>query len=1259
MAWLENDLFLNVYTFNEVEDDMGRVPASDYYIVQRRAPAPFLFQKLPDVCAPFGLKRAPAYHFIARLKNFKPHLQDALIISSTAAGDLGLITRSTHPLTDSMDAAEITKVFASTAVATEVRQAALPLSENGDETSTIGLGVDLSSTDTVGSPIHGADLAEAATPQPNVLALNNEGILASWWFIYSESIRQKEPYPGLSVVQDVQQQPLQPAPAPQTAAPAVPASGFGSLQAQKPTFGQPSFGQPSYGQSTFGSPQPQSLAFGKPSAPTPAFGTPSALGGASNFGSSTPMKPAAPAFGSPSTIVQPGPQFGQTGFGGTPNPSSSFGQTSGLGGKGFSSFASPGAGQSSFGTGIGAGGGGGFSAFSSGEGFGALASSKPSESPFSKPAADSPFGKPSTSVFGSQPDTSSPFGSALKTSDAKEGFGLGSGSFVLGSSFKPDDKANDNDTGPAKSSGVFSMGTSFNNLLTGSTAKPSPPAESMDDMEDEPAETKQLQEPKSIFSQLSSFDATQSPITAPPATSGPMFGTQSQSTTTPASAQKSRPTTLFGNGTMTTTSASPLSSPSENTIVPSLSFEKDHKTPVAPNDELPLPPDATSRAVYGPGDTSASSNVSKSSYEEAPLPSDFTRKSAATKPEVDDAPLPPDFLTLPKKTGNDAVDDAPLPPDFLSTPKKTDKSALNDAPLPPDFLPTSKPKSDMDNHRLLNKGESIALPKGSEGSDGDFEDSGEEITHDVSPPSESAEIESASFKTSPESSFGGPSLKNPTGGLFTKITQPNKQQDPEQRTTRNLFGEIPRPNLPPPKPRSGTKSPRSPSPVRPGARRDLFRPEQHRSISAPGGPERALGARKVTLGRPAVSRFEEALSSSDLIEEEESKAAAAEMKRLASEAQTLSSDDEDERLRADLARPLSPVPALDPFVPRQEYSGESFKPGIPGQIERLYRDINSMVDTLGLNSRSISSYILHEEQTRKSSLETWKHIMVGDSPLDILDEDLAVSDIDDIDKLLGVLQDSLEEQRLRGVQDKLDECQQLISRDIFILRGQCATIQKTLDSYTNTVVVRSASLSAEQATLQQDLRKASAAIQSQLADLEQAISLLRAKIADSSRHDGANGSVSARRSTKKPTVEAVTSTISTMMSMAENKSSDIDVLESQMKKLGLDLQGSSSREGSPLTTPLKRVGFKVPATPDSDRQSSYHTPESTSMFRSSMNGSARHSRLRSVNNIELDYVSGQDSDHWKARAQRRKEIIGNLKVAVAHRHVKVRTLDDV
>lgn len=1234
-----------IYTPNVPEDDMGQNPPSSYYIITRRKQAPFLIQKMPELCGPFGLKRTPAYQFIARLRDYKPHLKDVLVVSSTASTDVGLITRADKPLSKDDAALGTVNLFTTTEVSDDTKRASLPLKDSVDETSVVGLGLDLTSTDIVVSPIQGEDITESPTPLPNILLLNNDGILCSWWFTYSEAIRQSIPYQGLT---SAGQQPQQPQPQPQP-----------QVQLQSNAFGQSAFGR----QSTLGTASP----FAKP-ASTTGFGSHSPLGGTPAFGKSSFGAPsAAGGFGQQSTLGQGTPQFGKSGFGSTP----AFGQSTA---PAFGQPSAPALGQPSTSSkGLGSIGfnpsaGGGFGSFAgnAGGGFAGFAAAKPGESPFSKTTGESPFTKPSgPSTFGSQMDTNTAF--PPPSMDTSKGpTGLGGGGFQLGSTFKPDGTAATDAAKPEQPSGggMFSLGTSLDEMVS-SPGKTSPPTESMDDREDVPA----AQEPPkpaapqpapSFFGQPSKMDTA-----APPAPSP--FGFQKPAEPSPFATQ-AKPTLPFGN-TATQNQLEPISAPSEKTAVPSETPKKEPPTPVegTPEGEPPLPPDPTSRAVYCPGDTSASSNVSKSSTEEVPMPPDFTAKpKPALKEAGEEAPLP-GFTAKPKPASKEA-EEAPLPPDFSKKPKEPakEKGEAEEARLPPepstpasaaaagpaeeespvpDESDAAEPEKEADEEEDEEEEEESEKEEGDEAEESDFADSGEDITHDIS---HTEDLQSV------ESSFGGPDTtdKGPTGGLFTRVSKPDEKK---KLPSQSLLGEVGKPFFPP-KPH---EFPRSPSPIRPSSKKGPLKLDGPKTSGASQGPGDALAARKESFKESAKRQSQLRPQSPDNAAREEQARMHAEAQRQEEEELALSEDDEDERLRADLSQPLEPVPTLDPFLPHQDYSGETTKPGIPGQIERLYRDINSMVDTLGINTRSLASFLLYQGASQDDS--NWIETFKGENPGGVLDEKLLLSQIEKLDDVVVALSGSLQQQRVQGVEEKLDSCRELLGKDILTLRGQCASIRKTLDAHVDTAAILSAPLSAEQANLQQDLRSSSTDLQAKLVDLEQGVSLLRAKIADTPRPDGAV------TNTKRPTVEAVTSTIATMMNMAESKSSDIDVLEVQLKKLGIDTSAPSasrSREGSPFTTPKKGVR-SFPATPGSrgsfDGLSAYNTPDSASRgsnFRSSINGSARASKLRSVEGAG-DLVSKDESGRWKAKVHRRQHIVGSLKKAIGEKKSKVRGVDDL
>ncbi|KAI1907552.1 hypothetical protein LOZ12_005443 [Ophidiomyces ophidiicola] len=1123
LTWLENHLFFIVYTPTD-----GNM-ASSYYIVTRHPPDQYEFRQLPEICSPFGLERYPSFQFTGRLRDFEPSLKEVLVVSSTASTDVGLLTRSSRPLADNYPADQITDLFTVTTMSEDSRRAELPMTEDMSDTSPLGLAIDLSSKDNVPSPIPGEDLKESTTPLPAILILNNDGVLSSWWFVYSESIRQQKPYRGLSILPKSQT-------VPQQRTVAVP-------ETPKPAFGQPSFGQSSFGQPSFG--KPTSPAFGSTTPlganRTPAFGSPSVLGASRPaFGSTTPMGGNI-AFGTASVPGQQGPVFGQ----------SSLGSGKSLFGEG------PAQATSSFG-------GGGFSSFASTGGFGGtITSHTPTQSPFSKPASDNPFANAGKPVFGApSSDTSVQLPTTQPFSDG----------FVLGSTFKADPSGAMDEDKPEPSTLSFgsvakSLDLGGNNAIAEAVSEPSLFSSPFTSI----TETKPMASKESPFGVPSKGLFEQSPQ-APPISATTPFKEATLSPPKSAIVTESKPAET---------------SLKENVTSPVLKGEISNdvkQSPLSSIPEPPLPPEPTSRDAYGPGDTSASSS----------------------------------------SNSQDSPEDAPLPPDFLHTKVLAPQTEHHSPPEPPPALP-----------------EEAEIEK-----DEDFEDSGEEITHESSP---------TDVKFSPESSFGPD--QSPTEERFTKFSQP----EPTILAPKSLFGEIAEaPIFAPPKMPKGRPrlNPRSPSPVRNHPVGMLSTPEPLRSTSAPI-PGHALSRRRAALESSALPNQVIPVPE-DFLDSASREQAQRETEKLVAETQALA-EDEDEQLRRDLARPLSPAPTLDPFLPHQDFTGESLKPGIPGQIERLYRDINAMIGTLGINARSLSAFMLFQQSTRNFDSTSWLRTLRSEKYAEISEEKLLLSEVDKLQEGVAALGQRLEEGKARGVQEKLEKCHELFGGDLLRLRSQCANMRQTLDSYSDAAAIASAPLSAEQSALQQDLRKLSMDVQSKLADLEKDISILRARIADCCKPtDGIAGKN--RKHTGRPTVDAVMSTINTMTNMAEKKSGDIDALEAQMRKLGIDVSGSMpprSRDGSPFSTPVKRAS-RPPLTPNSRTpldgvRTSYHTPESgrTSKFRSSI---LSQSMSQSPSN-PVELISPQALEKWKANAQRRTEAVSYLRTALRGRKSKLRSLD--
>ena len=1251
LSWLDNDTFFVVYNPSEGSGD-GMPPVSEYYLVSRqKGTTNFAFQKLPEVVPPFGVERLPPFHFICRLRSFPPDLDDLLLVASTCSVDVGMVTKAAVAL--SKDEPVIGD-YSTTTVMEDSRRAQLPLKEGGGEdTSPIGFALDLSSKDTIYNPIPSdPEIQESATPVPNLLILNNEGILVVSSIVYTSSIRAKTAYPGLvslSAYEQTQQSKSQ-TPEPTTLhtpaqTPSVPTfgqAGFGNATSfTKPpasTIGAPAAGSSfGSGNTTFGAPAPTSGA--KSSWADTGFGSSTSQSGASGFGqpafdSTTSVGAnASPAFGASSTLGSRPAAFGQATSATTP----AFGKPAGLGSTTASPFGGGSAASPFTARATDTNKTSGFGAFSGAGGFGSSAITKSGEGGV--------FGKPAESVSsGTKPTPMSGFG------DTKQGqqgspFGAPKDGFKLESSFKPDlDERKDM---PKQSDGgAFSFGGSFGDLMGESREPMSPTHDKEADMgevdgtESESANhiaTADAQAPPSaaglsslvtppstitqskatpapplsgLFGEPAQSSTTPEPQrdskaadvkeTTTPAPSATMFGTATEPGMTPATVQASKPSWSFAPQTSTTPKESPLTkklpfparekSPDKAARIKAEPPSDDETQDLSNIPEAPLPPDPTSKAAYSAGDISGSSDNSKLS---------------------DDAQLPPDFVPANKSAG----------------------SELGEGEVPED-------------------GEFSSDYEGSE------EDASQEISPIEEPPAEPTE----QIQTSPESSFGRGGEKSqehsPTGGLFTKVTP----IVPSQQKSRPLFGEIgPGPVFPPPKPQ---ESPRSPSPVRNQPLDDLLRPEPARSVSAPSRPS-AIDTRRAELAKTNLRKEQRPMGDTNS-KEDQHRAAAAEAKAKAeAEEQQDLEDDEDERLRAELAKPVLPVEELEQFVHYEHGNFEevSSKSGIPGQIERLYNDVNAMIDTLGINARSLSGYMLYQQGQDPS--QEWPAVLKSETPLDSLNDQWVLDDIVRIREGSVVLEQMSEGTKVANVTSKLQQCRELLASDIVQLKTKLIALRKSIHGKDDYETNFKAPLSAEQKSLQHDLRKASASVQTKMAQAEQILSMLRARIAEIAppQAETTNGfgkpSLSRAASQRKPTVEAVTNTIAKMTSMAEKKSTDIDYLEAQLKKFGIVPSSDASHEGSTDSngTPHRPTDSSaVGKTPASVAGSVYHTPGSRVANSVPSTPGTRRSNFRtSLADIQSS-VSEEDKDRWRAKARRKQEVAKALKEALEEKRIKARAI---
>ncbi|KAG4432204.1 hypothetical protein IFR05_012303 [Cadophora sp. M221] len=1249
ITWLENLVFLMVHTPSNF--DANQAPNSTFHLVTRQMPTNFTFQKISDPAGPFGLNRFPPHHFMLRLRDFPPNLQDLIIVASSASADIGLFSRSKVALTADKPADKVTGVFTMTEMSDDSRRAALPMNSSFSDTSPIGLAMDLSSKEKVEKPIVGDEMDESPFPVPALMVLNNEGVLAAWWVIYMDSIRQGTAYPGLVAVAG--SQPTQKAPTPA----AAPAPAFSTPS--QPAFGSSAFGSPNT-TSAFGSNKP-ATSFGTPSVSGPstgAFGAPSGLGKSQSpwgapAASSTISN--APAFGSSafgSTPAASNQAFGTPSFGATSTPAlgnrsspwasaagtnttAAFGQTGGLG-KPASVFGSSAAsGTTPAAT-------SGFASFASNKGGFAAAAVNPagtpsvfgsqstsSANPFSSPATSQPASTPS--VFGSQPTQKpNPFslpstGSAWGTpTAAKPANSLASGGFKLDSSFKADPSAKDD--GPEPSSGAQGgfFGGNFGSAL-GEAAK-APVSKEADMDSDDTSTTK---------GQTSNFAST-TPASTPAAPKTSIFGS-----TKPANGG------LFG-----TTPATSL--PTSKPPPASFGFGK-------PSDDKPKP------AAFN----FANLNNSNTPGPKTPLPSDFQASSSLPKTpfspqvkseavtdtpnisnKIPEAPLPPDTTSkvsfaAGESSGSSVATDAPLPPDFM--PKVALKPAqplaipapLPDVakPIPAELIPPSDvpggPDDDGDDSGFLTEEGDDESEAASEDVSEELseEGSGEDVAKDLSPTSETNQTPAIS----PESSFGGLKNRSPESSMFTKISNPGTQKPA-------LFGELngSAPVLLPPKVQL---SPRSPSPVRNAIPGRLSRPETSRSSSAPGFASQLLGSQRG--GRP-TGPLQPTLAQTQIdLQNEETRRQDSRARKEAEEKQALV-DEEDDRFHEFMSSELVPLRTLPDFEIHTDYQGQSSMDSIPAQVEAVYRDINSMIDSLGVNARAMKCFIKGHTEQYKDEGRTREDLEE--------DDEWCLVEVENLSSIIEKdLAQELAKGRVKDIHSKLESCEAL-RKELTRLRAKHEVVKKMIDSRRDPdllAVARAQPLNAEQAAQQTDLRKDFTKFQKLLAEAEEALTVLKTKIVSQETSNNRGGGSSG------PSVDAVMRTITKMTTMAEKRSGDIDVLEGQMKRLGIDTV--NSREGSPFATPqknrnsMRNLGtsstFGLFYTPDSVKE----TPQ---RFQNSFMSSVGSRGQSSPPRKKMSGYTIQEKTQLRAELATKKAVTERLKTALKKNGTKVRLMDD-
>jgi nucleoporin NUP159 len=313
-----------------------------------------------------------------------------------------------------------------------------------------------------------------------------------------------------------------------------------------------------------------------------------------------------------------------------------------------------------------------------------------------------------------------------------------------------------------------------------------------------------------------------------------------------------------------------------------------------------------------------------------------------------------------------------------------------------------------------------------------------------------------------------------------------------------------------------------------------------------------------------------------------------------------------------------------------------------------------MIDTLGLNTRSLSNFIA-------GHAEAFRHQHRNKNDLTNAD-DWTLGELEDLHAIVSEdLVNDLSDARIIDPHEKIAECQDLqhdLKRD-FSKRNE---IQKMINAKVDpeqAMANRALPLTAEQAARQNDLRRDFARATKMLAEVEEGLTMLKAKISSVTAASGKPGSA--------PTIEAVVRTITKMTSMVEKRSGDIDVLENQMRRLRFatgspaPTLGAStrSREGTP--TP-KKLGSSMLFSPERSFRES--TPTGSSVMRHSISASVASigNGMFAVRTPPRKKLSGFGEFEKKAVKERRDKrvtVLGKLKTSVEKRGANVWAMEDI
>ncbi len=125
-------------------------------------------------------------------------------------------------------------------------------------------------------------------------------------------------------------------------------------------------------------------------------------------------------------------------------------------------------------------------------------------------------------------------------------------------------------------------------------------------------------------------------------------------------------------------------------------------------------------------------------------------------------------------------------------------------------------------------------------------------------------------------------------------------------------------------------------------------------------------------------------------------------------------DPEGDALRAKLEADVPPTRTVPQFLAHRDFAGRDRYSGVGGEIERLYLDIDAMVNALGVNAKHFKAFLQGHGEPAKEE---------GRSVKDLESEgDWCLVEVPELERMEDELEEELEEGRIQDVSKMKELC---------------------------------------------------------------------------------------------------------------------------------------------------------------------------------------------------------------------------------------------